>query len=274
MIVARDISEFRRARALLGASVGFVPTMGALHTGHSSLIQQAKAHNEATIVSIFVNPTQFLEGEDWDAYPRQEMHDLAMCQSLGVDIVFMPTIEAMYGNDELAIMAPCKAGYVLEGATRPGHFGGMLQIVMKLLNLAHPTRAYFGKKDAQQLALIIKMVKEYFMNVEIVPCEIVRDENGLALSSRNAYLDATQKHQALALSQSLHRASSLIEQNQLDCAILKEQILEILQGVDRVDYTEIVNRNFEVIETIEANNTIILVAAHIGTTRLIDNLWV
>ncbi|KIM12984.1 MAG: pantoate--beta-alanine ligase [Sulfurovum sp. FS08-3] len=274
MIVARDISEFQRARALLGASVGFVPTMGALHAGHSSLIQQAKAHNEATIVSIFVNPTQFLEGEDWDAYPRQEMHDLAMCQSLGVDIVFMPTIEAMYGSDELAIMAPCKAGYVLEGATRPGHFGGMLQIVMKLLNLTRPTRAYFGKKDAQQLALIIKMVKEYFMNVKIVPCEIVRDESGLALSSRNAYLSTTQKVQALALSQSLHRASSLIEQNQLDCAILKEQILEVLQGVDRVDYAEIVNRNFEVIQTIDKNNTIILVAAYLGTTRLIDNLWV
>jgi len=274
MIVARDIQEFQHARALLDGSVGFVPTMGALHAGHISLIQQAKAQNKAVIVSIFVNPTQFLEGEDLDAYPRQEMQDLDICQSNGVDIVFMPTIEAMYGNDELKIMAPLKAGYILEGSTRPGHFDGMLQIVMKLLNLIRPAKAYFGKKDAQQLALIIKMVKEYFMNVEIVPCEIVRDSHGLALSSRNAYLNNEQITQALSLSQSLNHAMELINNHELNCTPIKEAMLEILAQVDRVDYLQILNRQFQVIDTIEKDNSIILVAAYVGTTRLIDNMWV
>ncbi|MBN2823880.1 MAG: pantoate--beta-alanine ligase [Campylobacterales bacterium] len=274
MIVARDIQTFKKARVALKSSVGFVPTMGALHEGHISLVQQAKAQNEAVIVSIFVNPTQFLEGEDLDAYPRQEELDLAICEANGVDIVLMPTIDAMYGEDELKIMAPLKAGYILEGATRPGHFDGMLQIVMKLLNLTQPTRAYFGKKDAQQLALIMKMVNEYFMNVEIVPCEIVRDTSGLALSSRNAYLNSKQIIQALSLSQALNRAMEIINNNELNCITIKEAMLEILTQVDSVDYVQIVNRQFQAIESIEKDNSIILVAAYVGTTRLIDNVWV
>lgn len=274
MIVARNIQEFKEAREQLKGSVGFVPTMGALHEGHISLMRQAKANNEAVIASIFVNPTQFLEGEDLDAYPRKEASDLAICERIGVDIVFMPTIDAMYGEDELKIMAPLKAGYILEGSTRPGHFDGMLQIVMKLLNLTQPTKAYFGKKDAQQLALIMKMVREYFMNVEIVPCAIVRDNNGLALSSRNAYLNKEQILQALFLSKSLNRASSLIKQNELDTQVIQAAMLETLQGVDRVDYVQIVDRQFRAIDAIEKGNSIILVAAYVGTTRLIDNLWV
>jgi len=274
VIVARTIEQLQEARQALGGSVGFVPTMGALHQGHISLIRKAKEQNEHTIVSIFVNPTQFLEGEDLDNYPRKEPSDLAICERVGVDIVFMPTIGAMYGEDELKILAPQKAGFVLEGATRPGHFDGMLQIVMKLLNLTHPTKAYFGKKDAQQLALIMKMVREYFMSVEIVPCDIVRDANGLALSSRNAYLSAQQLPQALLLSKSLNTASNLIKQNKLDTQSIKASMLERLEGVDRIDYVEIVDRSLRALDTIEKGNTIILVAAYVGTTRLIDNLWV
>jgi len=274
MIVARNIKEFREARAKLEGSVGFVPTMGALHEGHISLMRQAKEQNKAVVASIFVNPTQFLEGEDLDAYPRKEASDLAICERIGVDIVFMPSIDAMYGEDELKIMAPLKAGYILEGSTRPGHFDGMLQIVMKLLNLTQATKAYFGKKDAQQLALIMKMVNEYFINVEIIPCEIIRDSNGLALSSRNAYLSEPQILQALLLSRSLNSASNLIKQKQLNTQVIKESMFKTLEGVDRVDYVQIVDRQFRAIDAIEKGNTIILVAAYVGSTRLIDNLWV
>jgi len=273
MIVARNIQEFKEARAKLKGSVGFVPTMGALHEGHISLMRQAKEQNEALIISIFVNPTQFLEGEDLDAYPRKEASDLAICERIGVDIVFMPSIDVMYGEDELKIMAPLKAGYILEGATRPGHFDGMLQIVMKLLNLTQATKAYFGKKDAQQLALIMKMVNEYFMSVEIIPCEIIRDSNGLALSSRNAYLSESQIRQALLLSRSLNTASNLIKQNQLNTKVIKEQMIHTLQGVDQIDYVEILNGSFTPIDSIQKGDSVILVAAYVGTTRLIDNLW-
>jgi len=169
MVIVRTIEALQEAKKSLreaqGAlsSVGFVPTMGALHQGHLSLIQQARKENDTLIVSIFVNPTQFLEGEDLDAYPRKDEADSKICELAKVDILFMPNIEVMYEEDELCIGAPAIRGYVLEGEKRPGHFDGMLQVVMKLLNLSGATNAYFGKKDAQQLALISQMVKNYFM---------------------------------------------------------------------------------------------------------------
>ncbi|MBN2249151.1 MAG: pantoate--beta-alanine ligase, partial [Campylobacterales bacterium] len=178
MIIARTIAELKEAKSALQGTIGFVPTMGALHKGHLSLIQKARAENDHLIVSIFVNPTQFLEGEDLDAYPRREEADRKICELAKADILFMPTVDQMYEHDELSIGAPAIRGYILEGQKRPGHFDGMLQIVMKLLNLTGADNAYFGKKDAQQLALIMQMVKNYFMDVKIIPCEIVRDEKG------------------------------------------------------------------------------------------------
>ena len=157
---------------------------------------------------------------------------------------------------------------------RDSREGQIWEIVMKLLNLTQPTKAYFGKKDAQQLALIMKMVREYFMPIEIIPCEIIRDSNGLALSSRNAYLNKEQILQALLLSRSLNAASNLIKQNQLNTHVIKESMLKTLEGVDRIDYVQIVDRQFRAIDAIEKGNTIILVAAYVGSTRLIDNLWV
>jgi len=210
MIIARTIEALREARASLAGSVGFVPTMGALHEGHISLIHRAREENDHLIVSIFVNPTQFLEGEDLESYPRKDAADIKICELAKVDILFMPERDQMYEPDELCIGAPSVRGYVLEGAKRPGHFDGMLQVVMKLLNLTAATRAYFGKKDAQQLSLIIQMVRHYFMPVMIVPCEIVRDEKGLALSSRNTYLSAEEKSRALCLSASLRKATEMI----------------------------------------------------------------
>ncbi len=274
MIIARTIKELQEAKRDLSDSIGFVPTMGALHHGHLSLIRQARDENVHLIVSIFVNPTQFLEGEDLENYPRKEVADIKICELSGVDILFMPTIEQMYERDELCIGAPAIRGYVLEGEKRPGHFDGMLQVVMKLLNLSSATRAYFGKKDAQQLALITQMAKNYFMDVEIVPCEIVRDENGLALSSRNVYLDADEKRRALSISRSLKRATKLVMAGELNVETIKKEMLDVLTDTDEVEYVAIVDREFNALEEVPIGNTIILVAAWVGKPRLIDNLWI
>ncbi len=274
MVIVRTIDELQEAKKALSGSIGFVPTMGALHHGHLSLIRQARKENEHLIVSIFVNPTQFLEGEDLENYPRKDAADSKICGLAGVDILFMPTIDQMYETDELCIGAPAIRGYILEGEKRPGHFDGMLQVVMKLLNLSSATRAYFGKKDAQQLALITQMVKNYFMDVQIVPCEIVRDENGLALSSRNVYLDTDEKQRAFALSRSLKRATKLVMAGELNVEAIKKEMLNVLEDVDEVEYVAIVDREFNALEEVEIGNTIILVAAWVGKPRLIDNIWV
>ena len=274
MVIVRTIDELQEAKKVLSGSIGFVPTMGALHHGHLSLIRQARNENEHLVVSIFVNPTQFLEGEDLENYPRKEVADIKICELAGVSILFMPTIDQMYERDELCIGAPAIKGYILEGEKRPGHFDGMLQVVMKLLNLSGATRAYFGKKDAQQLALIMQMVKNYFMDVEIIPCEIVRDDNGLALSSRNIYLDADEKQRALALSRSLKRATKLVMAGELNVEAIKKVMLNVLKDVDEVEYVAIVDREFNALKEVEIGNTIILVAAWVGKPRLIDNLWI
>ena len=274
MVVVRTIEALGEARQTLRGSVGFVPTMGALHAGHLSLIRRAKEENDGVIVSIFVNPTQFLPGEDLDAYPRKEQADLEICRRAGVAIVFMPTIEQMYRGDELRITAPAVRGFILEGTKRPGHFDGVLQVVMKLLNLTQPTRAYFGKKDAQQLALIGQMVRDYFMPVTIVPCEIVRDDDGLALSSRNAYLNDEERKRALCLSRALKRAGKMISAGERDTAVIQAAMIEVLQEADKVEYAAIVDREFRALEEVKLGETILLVAAWVGRTRLIDNLWV
>lgn len=278
MKIVKTVEALQEAKRALRQNVregtlGFVPTMGALHQGHLSLIQQARRENERVIVSIFVNPTQFLEGEDLESYPCKEDADIQICQRAGVDILFMPTIDEMYEEDELCIGAPAIRGYILEGEKRPGHFDGMLQVVMKLLHLSSATHAYFGKKDAQQLALITQMVKNYFIEVEIVPCEIIRDAQGLALSSRNTYLQGDEKRRALALSKSLQKATNLVLSGVMDIESIKKAMLEILEETDRVEYVAIVDRSFHVLERIELGNTMILVAAWVGKPRLIDNLW-
>lgn len=274
MIIARTIDALQEAKKALSGTIGFVPTMGALHQGHLSLIQQARSQNDHLIVSIFVNPTQFLEGEDLDAYPRREEADIKICERAKVDILFMPTIDQMYEKDELSIGAPAVRGYILEGEKRPGHFDGMLQVVMKLLNLASATNAYFGKKDAQQLALIQQMVRNYYMRVNIIPCEIIRDEQGLALSSRNIYLKEDEKVRALCLARSLKRATKMVMGGEYDVEVIKDEMYRVLSEADSIEYVAIVNRSFQSIEKIEIGNTIILVAAWVGKPRLIDNIWI
>lgn len=254
-------------------SIGFVPTMGALHAGHISLIKKAKEENDFVVVSIFLNPTQFLKGEDLSKYPRKDEADKKICEMSGVDLLFFPTSQNMYGKDEVSVVAPNVRGYVLEGMSRPGHFNGVLTVVMKLLNLVEPTKAYFGKKDAQQLNLITLMVKQLFMSVEIVPVDTMREQDGLALSSRNAYLDDAQRAEALKISSSLYLASSMIAKNIVDVATLKEAMQQHLAPLE-ISYVEILNRDFEYIKKAEVSNTVILVEAIVGNTRLLDNIWI
>ena len=253
-------------------TVGFVPTMGALHEGHISLINRAGEENELVIVSIFVNPTQFLKGEDLDKYPSREDADKKICSLAGVDILFFPSADDIYTTDEVTLQAPNVRGYVLEGASRPGHFSGVLTVVMKLLNIVSPTRAYFGKKDAQQLNLIMLMVKQLFMSVEIVPVDTVREADGLALSSRNIYLNEYDRKEALKISASLHVCSRMVSRNILNTKEIIENMRATLYPLE-ISYVEILNRNFEKISVIEIGNSVILVEAISGETRLLDNIW-
>jgi pantoate--beta-alanine ligase len=270
MIIARSGEELRHALDASIGSIGFVPTMGALHSGHRTLIEKAKLENDVVVVSIYVNPTQFLPGEDLSKYPRREEADFKICELCGVDLLFYP--ESMYEADEVSVCAPPIRGYILEGASRPGHFDGMLTIVMKLLNAVRATRAYFGKKDAQQLALITQMVRNFHMNVEIVPMETVREKDGLALSSRNVYLDETQRKEALKLSGALKEATKMVMQGNLKSNEISSAMETTLEPLD-VEYVAIVNRAFESIPEVIIGNTIVLVAARVGSTRLIDNVW-
>jgi len=269
--IIKTIKELQEIRKTINSTVGFVPTMGALHDGHISLIKQARNENDIVIVSIFVNPTQFLPGEDLDAYPRKDEADKKICEMCKVDYLFMPEISTMYGNEEVLIKAPNKS-YMLEGEARPGHFDGVLQVVLKLFGLTQATNAYFGKKDAQQLALIQQMVKDLFLSVNIVPCEIVRENDGLAMSSRNIYLDPTQRKDALLISKSLYTAASLIAKEERNAKIIKDKIYEVMEKLD-VEYVAIVDREFNEVQEVELNNCVILVVARFGNTRLLDNIW-
>ncbi len=206
MHVLETIATLREYRKNLKESVGFVPTMGALHKGHQSLIERSLKENPHTIVSVFVNPTQFGANEDFSAYPRPLEKDLALCETLGVNAVFVPKVSEMYpyeAEQRLKLYAPKFLSSSLEGAVRKGHFDGVVQIVLKLFHLTNPTRAYFGKKDAQQLLIIQHLVQDLLLDIEIAPCEIARDSDNLALSSRNVYLNATERKQALAIPKAL-----------------------------------------------------------------------
>ena len=273
MKIISDPLELKEHLKNIDKTVGFVPTMGALHQGHIALMKRAREENEVVVVSIFVNPTQFLTGEDLEKYPKKDEADKKICELAGVDILFFPTAKDMYSQDEVKICAPNVRGFILEGATRPGHFSGVLTVVMKLLNIVSPTKAYFGKKDAQQLHLISLMVKQFFMSVEIVPVDIVRDSDGLALSSRNVYLSKEQREAALKIPNSLYAASKLISKNILDTAKIKEQMYAILAPL-QVEYVEVLNRDFALIDEVQIGNTVILVEAIVGQTRLLDNIWV
>ncbi len=258
------------AKALRGAgrTVGFVPTMGALHEGHLALIRQAKLANQVVIVSIFVNPLQFGANEDLDAYPRTLDADLELLRTEGVDLVFAPTVSDMYPDGMRTTIQPGPLGAELEGGSRPTHFAGMLTVVAKLLNITHASEAYFGEKDYQQLTLIRQMVRDLNMDAKIVAYPTVREPDGLALSSRNRFLDATQRESALALSAALaagRHAAGLGADAVVQTA---RSVLDAVDGLD-VDYLELRDANLGPAPT--AGNARLLVAARVGDTRLIDN---
>ena len=270
MKIINTIEAFRTLN--IKASLGFVPTMGALHSAHLTLIERSVEENERTVVSIFVNPTQFNDPRDLDVYPKPLEDDIRKCENAGADYVFIPKIKTMYFDDEVLVEAPKGIGDILEGACRPGHFNGVLRVVLKLLNIVKPDKLYLGQKDAQQLAIITKMVKDFFIDVDVVPCELIREDNGLAMSSRNTLLSSDERQKALLLSKALFSAKNLVEEGERNLDTIKKNMINILSGTSKIEYVEILARDFSAIEKLEIDNAIILVAAMVGKTRLIDNI--
>ncbi len=273
--IIHKIGELKSIVKSLNKTIGLVPTMGALHLGHASLIKKSVEENDFTIVSVFVNPVQFGINEDFDKYPRTLEKDAKLCEELGADIVFAPSADEMYQDTkELTLVCPpYSAINKLCGKSRPGHFDGVATVVSKLFNITKCTRAYFGQKDAQQLFIIKKMVKDLNFDVEIVPCPIVRESDGLALSSRNSYLDEKARQEGLKLSKALNYAKELWQKGIKDRQVLCDSALKIMEGLD-VDYVEIVNpETFEDWEE-KDDKALMLIAAKIPptNTRLIDNL--
>ena len=273
--IIHKISQIREITKDLNTSIGLVPTMGALHKGHASLIEKSVKDNSFTIVSIFVNPVQFGINEDFDKYPRTLENDAQLCEKLGADVVFAPSVDEMYQDTrELTLVCPpYSAINKLCGKSRPGHFDGVATVVSKLFNITKCTRAYFGQKDAQQLFIIKKMVKDLNFDIEIVPCPIVRESDGLALSSRNSYLDENARKEALKLSKALNYSKELWQKGIKDTEILRDSALKILEGLD-VDYVEIVNpETFEDWQGTD-RKALMLIAAKVSptNTRLIDNM--
>lgn len=260
--------------------VGLVPTMGALHSGHLSLVRRARSENDVVLVSIFVNPLQFSPGEDLDRYPRTLAEDIRLCSTAGVDAIFAPTPTVLYGtatpNYEhlTAVIPPRTMTSVLCGKFRPGHFEGVATVVLKLLNLVKPTRAYFGRKDAQQLAILKRLTKDLNLSVKIVGCPIIRDKDGLALSSRNQYLTPEDRRQALGLSKALGAAEELFQRGEHRCQELlstTRRHLEDYQAL-RVEYVDLVHpESMEPLDIVESKG-LLAVAAYVGSTRLIDNV--
>jgi pantoate--beta-alanine ligase len=276
--VIRDPAEFRAAtQATRAASreVGFVPTMGALHTGHASLLRRARKERSFVAMSLFVNPLQFVGDEDFEGYPRDEAADLTLAERLSVDAVWAPSIDQMYppGTD-LPAPDPGPVGAILEGVSRPGHFAGVLKAVRRLFDVCGPSTSYFGEKDAQQLFLIRRMVKGLDYLVTVVGCPTVREPDGLALSSRNVLLSPQEREQAACLFLALSEAAALVRTGERDTGILRATMAREIGATPlaRLDYATVVDdATFEVVETI-GSPARALVAARFGTTRLIDNL--
>lgn len=270
--VRDQVKEWRKQ----GLTVGLVPTMGYLHEGHKSLIDCAVAENHRVVVSVFVNPMQFGPKEDLASYPRDLDRDAAVCESAGAALVFHPEPSEMYHDDFSSFVDMSTLTGGLCGKTRPIHFRGVCTVVSKLFNIVVPDKAYFGQKDAQQLAVIRHMVSDLNFGIEIVGCPIVREEDGLAKSSRNTYLSEEERRAALILSQSLKKGKALLETGETDAAKLRTVIANTLatEPLAKVDYVEVVG--WDTLEPVESINGPILtaIAVYIGKTRLIDNfIW-
>ncbi|MDD4028377.1 MAG: pantoate--beta-alanine ligase [Caldisericia bacterium] len=255
------------------SSIGFVPTMGFLHEGHASLIRKARKQNDKVVVSIFVNPTQFGPNEDFENYPRNMENDTQQCDKEEVDLIFAPCTKEMYPDPTYAFVDINQLGNSLCGATRPGHFRGVCTVVNKLFNIVMPDRAYFGEKDAQQLVIIQQMVHDLSIPVQIVPCPIVREKDGLAMSSRNSTLSPQERTAARVLSKSLELANNLMMQGETSASVIRSQMKEKIQlePLATVEYIEIVDaQTLTPLENVKGD-VLIALAVKIGNTRLIDN---
>jgi pantoate--beta-alanine ligase len=273
MMIVSTFEELRAARSLLDDPVGLVPTMGSLHEGHLSLVQRAKEECASAVVSIFVNPTQFGPGEDLAAYPRDMERDLRLLEPLGVELVWTPTPEIMYPDGyQTWVQVEALTG-PLEGVMRPGHFRGVTTVVAKLFNGVQPARAYFGQKDAQQAAVIRRMARDLNFPLQVVVCPTVRELDGLAKSSRNAYLDAGQRQAATVLYRALNAAKGAYEAGERDADALRAVMRERLESepLARMQYVSCADYDtLEELETI-SGKALLSMAAFVGKTRLIDN---
>jgi pantoate--beta-alanine ligase len=273
MKIVKTIAEMRQLRRDIEGSVGFVPTMGYLHEGHLSLIKRAKEENPTVVVSIFVNPTQFGPREDFNKYPQNTKRDLAMLESLA-DIVFMPSNDEMYPKEYNSWVEVKDVTEELEGAMRPGHFRGVTTVVNKLFNIIEPTRAYFGQKDAQQAVVIKKMVKDLNMNLEVVLCPTVREEDGLAMSSRNTYLNKEQRKAASVIYRALMLAKSMVEKGEKDAGKLRLEMTELIQKETsaNIEYISVAhNDTLKEMHRLKLP-ALVSMAVKFGKTRLIDNI--
>ncbi len=271
---ADDVRAGSRAARAAGKTVGFVPTMGALHEGHLSLVQAAKSQSDIVVVSIFVNPTQFGPNEDFEKYPRTLERDRGLLEKEGVDLLFAPPVTEIYPDGAVTYVTVERISERLDGASRPGHFRGVTTVVSKLFNIIEPDLAFFGQKDAAQVAIIRRMVRDLKIPVEIVVCPIVREADGLAMSSRNAYLNSDERKTALILRRSLLRAQEVFDRGERNPRNLIEAAKKIFSAEPsvRLDYFQIVDP--ETLEELDSVSgpALLAVAAYIGTTRLIDNI--
>ena len=267
--VRAAVREWRRQ----GESVGLVPTMGYLHAGHASLMRRARAENGRVVASVFVNPMQFGPAEDLDSYPRDPERDAALCAEMGVDLLFRPDPAEMYGRDFRSYVDVSGLTEGLCGRSRPVHFRGVCTVVCKLMSIVRPDRAYFGQKDAQQLAVVHRMAEDLDLGVQVVGCPIVREPDGLAMSSRNTYLSAEERQAALVLSRAVRHGRELAESGERDAAAVAGAMRAIIERepLARVDYVEVVDARTIRPQTELKRPVLGAVAVFIGRTRLIDN---
>ncbi len=274
MKVISTVAEFKEARRKIRGPIGFVPTMGYLHEGHLFLARRAKAENDVSAVSIFVNPTQFGPKEDFARYPRDPDRDLALLEKERTDLVLMPPVEEMYPPGISTWVDVEGVTKRLEGAARPGHFRGVATVVAKLFNIVEPSKAYFGQKDAQQVVVIQKMVAELNMNLEVVVVPTLREPDGLAMSSRNVYLNPEERQAAVVLWRSMNLAKGLQQKGERDAEKLRNEMVALIkkEPLARIDYVSIADpRTLDELSQIKGS-ALVSMAVYIGKTRLIDNL--
>jgi len=273
MQIVSTLSDLRSARLSLSGTVGLVPTMGYLHDGHLSLVRRAREECDHVVVSIFVNPTQFGPGEDLSRYPRDLERDLSLIEPLGTDLVWMPTAEMMYPEGYQTWVEVEAMTRPLEGAMRPGHFRGVTTVVAKLFNGVQPHKAYFGQKDAQQAAVIRQMTRDLNFPIEIVVCPIIREPDGLAMSSRNVYLDPEQRKAATVLYRSLTVAKDAYERGERDAEKIRGKMKEVLAGEPLAQMQYVSCADYDTLEELETvkGKTLLSMAVFLGKTRLIDN---